>query len=217
MAAADVLALVALVVVLAVAAEMVGDRVGVPNFVFFILAGLVVGPPGLGWIDHEVFGKGLGVVVGLSVAVILFHSGAGITVPELRQAPASVFRMAVGGVVVTFVGMTAAVFLLLNVPLGVALLIGALLVATGTTVIEPLLAAVPVHEDLASALDIEATITEVAAGVLSVAVFHGVTLGEPDSSEFAATFAWVLAVGVVVGAVGAAVAWLAFTVPERAP
>jgi len=217
MAAADLLALIALVVALAVGAEMVGDRLGVPNFLFFILAGIAVGPPGLGLVDHQVFGEGLGVVVGLGVAIIIFHSGSGITVDALRAVPPTVYRLATVGVLVTFLGAAAVAYVAMNVPPGIAVLIGALLVPTGTTVIEPLLSAVPVREELASTLDIEATVTEVSAGILGIAVFYGITLGEPDPGAFVVLFAWHLLSGVAVGLVVAAGAWFMFTVPQHAP
>lgn len=217
MSAADLFVLIAVVTVLAVTAEMLGDRIGMPNFLFFILAGLVVGPSGLGLVHHEVFGEGLAVVVGLSIAIIIFHSGSGITREVLREAPEVTPRLVTAGVVVTFLGAASVTYLVMSVPLGIALLIGALLVATGTTVIEPLLASVPVRDRLAAALEIEATVTEVTAGVLAVSVFHAITVGEPEPTRLLFLFSWVLVVGVVVGAVIGTIAWFLFTKPEHAP
>jgi NhaP-type Na+/H+ or K+/H+ antiporter/Trk K+ transport system NAD-binding subunit len=217
MAAADILALIAVVAGLAVAAEMLGHRFDVPTFLFFILAGLVVGPPGLGLVHHGVFGENLGILIGLGVAVIIFHSGSGITVEALREAPREVYLLGTVGVLVTFLGASAATYLLMDVLPSTAVLIGALLVATGTTVIEPLLASVPVREDLAYTLEIEATVTEVAAGLLAVSVFYGITLGVPEPGKFAVMFVLHLLIGILVGAAVAAAAWLVFTVPEHAP
>lgn len=217
MSAAELLGLIALVIGLAVAAEILGDRMGKPNFLFYILAGLAVGPMGLGVIHHDVFGENLGVVVGLGVAIIIFHSGSGITRDELRKAPRTVIFLVTGGVIVTFLGSATVTYLMMNVTIELALLIGALLVATGTTVIEPLLAAVPVRDQLVSTLEIEATVTEVSAGILTITVFNAVALGEPDTIEFAFLFLWVLGVGIVVGLVGGTIAWFMFQFPDHAP
>ena len=216
MAAADILVLIAVVMTLAVTAEMLGDRLGVPNFLFFIAAGLAVGPVGLGLVHHDVFGDSLAIVVGLGVAVIIFHSGSGITRETVRRAPNATARLATIGVLVTFLGAAAVTYFVMDLPPGIALLIGALLVATGTTVIEPLLAAVAVDERLSYTLEIEATVTEVTAGILSVAVFKAVTVGEPDHARLVFLFGWVLVVGVVVGAVGGAIAWIFLTKPRHA-
>lgn len=217
MAAADLLGLIGLVIALAVAAEMLGDRLGVPNFVFFIGAGLLVGPPGLNLVHHRVFGENLAVLVGLAVALIIYHSGFGITVETLRDAPQTVFPLVTIGVLVTFLGSAAATYLLMDVLPGTAVLIGALVVATGTTVIEPLLASVSVHEDLAATLEIEATVTEVTGGILAVTAFYAITLGEPDPGAFVLQFAWHLTAGVLVGAAVGAAAWILYKVPEHAP
>jgi NhaP-type Na+/H+ or K+/H+ antiporter len=112
-------------------------------------------------------------------------------------------------VVVTFLSTAAVTYLVIGIPPSLALLIGALLVATGATVIEPLLASMPVEESLAATLEIETTFTEVAAGVLAVTVFNAITIGEPDTTEFA----WVLTVGVVAGAA----AWYMFTRSKHTP
>jgi NhaP-type Na+/H+ or K+/H+ antiporter/Trk K+ transport system NAD-binding subunit len=215
--AADLLTLVALVIALAVAAEMLGDRLDLPNFLFFVGAGLVVGPPGLGLIHHGVFGDALSTLVGLAVAFIIYHSGFGITLPTLREAPPTVYPLVTAGLLVTFLAATATTYLLMDVLPGTAVLIGALVVPTGTTVIEPLLASVSVREDLAATLEIEATVSEVTGGVLAVTAFQAITLGEPDPVVFVAKFAGHLTAGVVVGAVVGVAAAALYKLPEHAP
>lgn len=217
MAAADLFAILAIVIGLAVVAELFGSHFAVPNFLFFVLSGVIIGPSGLDILHHEAFGEGLAVIVGLGVAVIIFHSGSGITPDVLRKAPRMAFFLASVGVVVTFLGSAAVAYVLMDVTVGVALLVGALLVPTGTTVIEPLLEAVPLPDHLAHTLEIEALVTEVTAGILSIAVFYGITLGRTNPSQFAAVFVWHLAAGVLVGAAVAAVVWVLFKYPDHAP
>jgi NhaP-type Na+/H+ or K+/H+ antiporter/Trk K+ transport system NAD-binding subunit len=217
MAAAELFAIVAVVIGLAVAAGMLGSHFGVPNFFFFVLAGIIIGPPGLGILHHDAFGEGLAVVVGLGVAIIIFHSGSGITFEMLRGAPRMAYLLATVGTVVTFLGSAAVTYLVLDVSPGIALLIGALLVPTGATVIEPLLEAVPLPNDIAYSLEIEALVTEVTAGILAIAVFYAVTLTQTDPNQFASVFVWHLVSGVLVGGVVAAVVWALFRYPEHAP
>lgn len=217
MAATDLFAILAIVVGLAVVAELLGSRYAIPNFLFFVLSGVIIGPPGLNILHRDAFGNGLAVIVGLGVAVIIFHSGSGITPEVLRDAPRMAFLLSTVGVVVTFLGSAAVTYVFMDVPIGVALLIGALLVPTGTTVIEPLLEAVPLPDHLAHSLEIEALVTEVTAGILSIAVFYGITLGTRDPGQFAVVFAWHFVAGVLVGVAVAAVVWALFEYPEHAP
>jgi NhaP-type Na+/H+ or K+/H+ antiporter/Trk K+ transport system NAD-binding subunit len=217
MAAAELLGVIALVIGLGVVAELAGDRLGVPNFLFFVAVGILLGPVGLGILHHDLFGKSLAAVVGIGVAIIIFNSGRGVTVEVLRGAPPMAFVLSTVGVLVTFLGMGYATYRILDVAPGIALLIGALLVATGSTVIEPILAAVPLRERLAYTMEIEALATEVTAGILSVAVYHAITLTETEPREFAVTFAWHLLAGVLVGAAVAAVVYVLFKLPDHAP
>ena len=52
-----------------------------------------------------------------------------------------------------------------------AFLIGALLVATGPTVITPILQVVPVRDRVATALETEGIVNDVTAAILAVVVF----------------------------------------------
>jgi NhaP-type Na+/H+ or K+/H+ antiporter/Trk K+ transport system NAD-binding subunit len=201
----------------AATAELLGARFAIPNFLFFSLAGVAIGPPGLGLVHHEVFGEGLAVVVGMGVAIIIFHSGSSLSVEALRDAPRMAYLLATVGTTVTFLGTAAVAFVAMDVPPGIALLVGALLIPTGTTVIEPLLESVPLPERLEYTLEIEALTTEVTAGILAVAVFYAVTLTRTEPEEFAVTFGWHLLAGVVVGAGIAAVVCFLFTIPKHAP
>ena len=217
MAAAELFAIVAIVIGLAVVAELFGSHYAVPNFLFFVLSGVIVGPLGLDILHHDVFGEGLAVIVGLGVAIIIFHSGSGITVDVIRDAPRMAFLLSTVGIVVTFLGSAVVTYVVMNVTIGVALLIGALLVPTGTTVIEPLLEAVPLPDHLSHSLEIEALVTEVTAGILSIAVFYGITLGSRNPDQFALVFVWHLVAGILVGGAVAAVVWFLFKYPEHAP
>jgi len=220
-AATELFAAIALVVSVAIAAELLGARFAVPNFLFFTLAGIAIGPPVLGLVHHEVFGDGLAVVVGMGVAIIIFHSGSNLSMEAIRDAPRMAYLLATVGTVVTFLGTAAITYVAMDVPTGIALLIGALLVPTGTTVIEPLLAVVPLPERLEYTLELEALATEVTAGILAVAVFYAVTLTRTNPEQFAFVFGWHLLSGVLVGAVVAAVVWVLFKkarhAPDRAP
>lgn len=217
MAATDLFAVIALVIGLAITAEMLGARFAVPNFLFFGIAGIVLGPPGLQVVDHQVFGEGLSVIVGLGVAIIIFHSGSDIHIETIRNAPRMAYLLATVGTLVTFLGSAAVTYLILDVSPGIALLIGALLIPTGTTVIEPLLAAVALPDRLANPLEIEALVTEVTAGIMAISVFYGVTLTETNPDQFLFVFVWHLLAGVLVGGLVGGSALFLFTYPEHAP
>jgi len=218
----SLLLIVAIIVALGVASQIVSDRFRVPSVLFLILSGIAIGPEGLGIVTRESFGtEGLSIIVGLSVAIIVFEGAFHLHLDKLREAPSVAIRLVTIGAVISFVGTALAVWLLLDADLGVAFVIGALLVATGPTVITPILEVVPVRRPVAAALETEGIVNDVTAAVMAVVIFKAVTAQELDPDNFVSAFAERIGVGLVVGIVTAVVLWYLIKhidlSPENAP
>lgn len=171
-------AVVALVLALGVASRLIGDRFRVPSVLFLILSGIAIGPEILGIVSRETFGDGLTVVVGISVAIILFEGGYHLQTEKLREAPRSLFRLVTIGATITWLGTAAAVVHFLDTSIAVGLLVGALLVATGPTVINPILQVVTVRDHVGAMLEGEGIINDVTAAALVIVVFEVLIVGE---------------------------------------
>ncbi|MFB6130817.1 MAG: NAD-binding protein, partial [Salinigranum sp.] len=111
----------------------------------------------------------------------------------------------------------AAVRFLLGAVWPVAFLVGALLVATGPTVIAPILEVVPVRDRVATALETEGIVNDVTAAILAIVIFEAITIGVSDPTEFFTLFAQRLSVGIVVGALVAAVVFYLLRYVDLSP
>jgi len=169
--ASNTLVIVALILALGVAAQVLADRFQVPSVLFLILAGVAVGPEGVALVTLDVFGDSLTTIVGISVAIIVFEGSFHLKVDKLREAPSAALRLITVGAIVSFVGTTVAVRLFLGADWGISALVGALLIATGPTVITPILAVVPVRDRVAAALETEGIVNDVTAAILAVVIF----------------------------------------------
>ncbi|UPV99924.1 cation:proton antiporter [Halorussus gelatinilyticus] len=192
---------------LGVAAQVLADRLEIPSVLFLILAGIAVGPEGLGIITPAAFGSSLPAIVGLSVAIIVFEGAFHLKREKLRQTPRAAFRLGTVGAIIGLVGTAIVVRLALGTSWGLALLIGALLVATGPTVITPLLDVVPVRDRVGAALETEGIVNDVTAAILSVVVFDLVTPGNPETTSLFQSFITRLGVGILVGVLAASILW----------
>ncbi|WP_436925087.1 cation:proton antiporter domain-containing protein [Halosimplex amylolyticum] len=190
-----------------VAAQVLADRLQIPSVLFLIVAGVLVGPEGLGLIDPEVFGEALPAIVGLSVAIIVFEGAFHLHVDRLREAPRETLRLVTVGAFVSLVGTAVVVKFVLGASWDVALLVGALLVATGPTVITPIMDVVPVRERVATTLETEGVVNDVTAAILALVMFEYVLLGSSGLPTLIQKFATRLALGIVVGCLVAAVVW----------
>jgi len=207
----DILIIVALILGLGVVSQVLADRFQVPSVLFLILSGVAVGPEGLGVVTREVFGGALSVIVGVSVAVIVFEGAFHLKAEKLREAPSEAFRLVTVGAVISFVGTTLAVRFLLGAEWTISALVGALLVATGPTVITPILAVVPVRDRVAAAMETEGIVNDVTAAILAVVIFRLLGSEGVMASEYLVVFVEKMGVGIFVGLSTAGVLWYLLT------
>ncbi|MHB9285473.1 cation:proton antiporter [Halobacteriales archaeon Cl-PHB] len=192
---------------LGVTAQVLADRLQVPSVLFLLLTGVLVGPEALGIVTPSVFGDALPAIVGLSVAIIVFEGAFHLRLERIRQAPRDTLRLVTIGSVVTLVGTAIAVRYALDVPWSVSVLVGSLVLATGPTVISPIVDVVPVRERVASTLETEGVVKDVLAAILAVVTFEFVVLAEGQVARAVVEFVFRLGTGATVGAGVAVLVW----------
>lgn len=174
---------------------------------FLILAGVAVGPEGLGVITPAVFGDGLPAIIGLSVAIIVFEGAFHLNFERLRESSRETLRLITIGAVISLVGTAIVVRYVLNTRWDVALLIGSLLVATGPTVITPIMNVVPVRDRVATTLETEGVVNDVTAAILAIVMFESVLLETHGFPTLIREFGERLGVGILIGSVVAGIIW----------
>ncbi|MFC6766886.1 cation:proton antiporter [Natrinema soli] len=216
----ELLLLVASIVGLGVFSQLLSARFRVPSVLFLIASGVAIGPEGLGVLTIDSFGEsGLSTIVGLSVAIIVFEGAFHLKISKIKEAPTAVFRLTTIGAAIAFLGTAAAVHFFLGANWDIALLIGALLIATGPTVVTPILKVVPVRDRVAATLETEGIVNDVTAAILAVVLFKAMTLGEETLTPdlYLQLFAERLGTGLLVGVVIAAVVWSVLQYVDLSP
>ncbi|MFD1589334.1 cation:proton antiporter [Halorientalis brevis] len=205
--ASNLIPIVVTILGLGVVSQIIADRLEVPSVLFLVVAGLAVGPEGLGIVTADSFGQSLSGIVGLSVAIIIFEGSFHLTLDKLRQTPREALRLITLGAIIGLVGTALAVRFALGVSWGLSFLIGSLLVATGPTVITPILDVVPVRDRVAAALETEGIVNDVTAAILAVVTFELVVLGNHENAGLVEAFLSRLGIGMLVGLFTAGVMW----------
>jgi NhaP-type Na+/H+ and K+/H+ antiporters len=204
MAATELLLLVAGIIAIGVLAQLLSSRLRVPSIIFYIAAGLILGEPGLGLLTAETFGDGLQTIVGIAVAIIVFEGAFHLKIERVKEAPKAAIRLVTVGALIALIGTAAAVKFAFDVPWNLALTTGALLVATGPTVVTPILDVVPVRDRVAAALETEGIVNDVTAAILAIVFFKTVN-PEAVAEGFLNAFLTRLGVGLLVGTLVAGV------------
>ncbi|MHC3379466.1 cation:proton antiporter domain-containing protein [Haloarcula sp. H-GB5] len=211
--------LVAGIIGLGVLAQVLAARLRVPSIIFYLLVGVIIGQPGLGIIGDGTFGGALSAIVGLAVAIIVFEGAYHLRFDRLREAPAATFRLVTVGAAIALVGTAIAVkfaFSTAAVSWNLAFLIGALLVATGPTVITPILDVVPVRDRVAAALETEGIVNDVTAAIIAVVIFETVNPAVASESLLRG-FALRLGTGLLVGLIVAGVLYYLLQYVDLSP
>ncbi|RAW45346.1 potassium transporter [Halorubrum sp. 48-1-W] len=214
----SLLPVVAVVLVSGLGVQLLAHRLKLPSVVFYLVIGVVLGPELLGLVTLDTFGNGLEIIVGLSVAIIVFEGAFALRIDRIRRASTVSLRLVTVSAVVMFVGTTLAVRLLEGATWEIALLIGALLVATGPTVITPILTVVRVRDHVATALETEGIVNDVTAAIVAVVVFETLLLDDLGVPATFLSFLQRFGTGVAAGVLGAGVIYLLLNselVPER--
>jgi NhaP-type Na+/H+ or K+/H+ antiporter len=190
-----------LILVLGIAAQVVGWYTRIPSIVILIGAGLLAGPV-FGWLQPEaVFGDLLTPFISLSVAIILFEGGLSLKLEEIKRTARVVTRLITLGVVLTWVVGALGAWWLLGLDWAPAILLSAILVISGPTVIMPLLRHLRLRGDIGPILKWEGILIDPIGATLALLVFGVILAGGPEEAvlQGLTTLVVTLLVGVILG------------------
>lgn len=169
----------ALVLGLAAICQLVAYRVRVPSILFLLIVGFalgqVVSPEAV--LGRDVLFAGVNICVG----IILFEGSLSLRFKELRGLGKAVWRLCSLTVLIAWILITSAA-LVAGVKWELALLIGALLVVTGPTVIAPIVRQLRPTRRVSSMLRWEGIVVDPIGAVLAVLVFQAIIVGAPEGA-----------------------------------
>lgn len=197
----------ALTVALAMAAGMLAQSIArhlkLPGIVILLGSGVLLGPDILDLVRPETLGKALPLLVGFSVAVILFEGGLCLRIKRLRREARTIRALLTVGALITGLGGTLSARWLMGWDWRLAALFGSLVIVTGPTVVTPLLRRIKVTHRVSTVLEAEGVFIDAIGAVVAVVTLQAVV--SPMGERFGVAFLDVIArlgFGVVFGSIG---------------
>ncbi len=195
----------ATVIVLGIGAQWIAWRINLPAILLLLIAGFVAGPVTGFFNPNHVFGDLLLPLVSVSVGIILFEGGLSLKFSEFKEIRKAVINLVTIGVLVTWVLSTAAAYFLFGLDFRLSVLLGAILVVTGPTVIIPLLRHVRPSGKSGSIMKWEGIVIDPIGAILAVLVFEAILSGgvAEASEQVGLSVIKAALIGVVSGLLGA--------------
>jgi len=156
-------------------ARLFSSITGFPSVVILLLSGLFIGRSGLGLVEPLDLGQGLETIVGLLVCLVLFEGGLNLKLPEgnIRNTVLKI------SLVRLFISLSAGIFIahwLAGLSWQVAGIYSAIVLATGPTVVSPLVEQIKLASPLSEVLKAEGLLLEPIGAVLALLLLE-LTLG----------------------------------------
>ena len=151
-----------------VIAQSLARHLRIPGIVLLLLTGAALGPEALGLVHPDALGAGLDLLVGFSVAVVLFEGGLNLKLGRVRREAQTIRRLITLGALVSLTGGMFAARYVLGWDWRTAILFGSLITVTGPTVTLPLLRRIRVTPSIATILEAEAVLIDPIGAIVAV-------------------------------------------------
>ena len=197
----DVILTLSLLLVAGLLARLLATLVHVPEIVFLLAIGALLGPSALDVLDVPLDSLGAQLVFTLGVSSILFYGGLNLSLEILRKVWLSLGLLAVLGVVVTAVITGAAAALVFGIPFEQGLLIGAVLSPTDPAILIPLFIGSRLRPKVAQTVVAESAFNDPTGAVLALAVAGALISGKNSLTGPAGDFLGQLALSTVGGVI----------------
>lgn len=171
-----ILLLVVGIAVAGVFGQWLGWKLWLPAIIPLLVIGALLGPVGGVIHPSEALGEVMRPAIGMAVAIIVFEGGLNLNLRELRSAGSGILRLVAVALPLNWLLGTLAGHWVAGLSWPVAILVGAILVVTGPTVIMPLLRQAKLEPRAAAFLRWEAIVNDPIGATLTLLVLSYLTL-----------------------------------------
>lgn len=190
------------------ASQWLAAQIRLPAIVVLIAVGLLLGPVS-GVVQLNIEREQLSELIGLGVAIILFEGGMDLKLGEFRRVGHGVGRLTVLGPPLAWLFGSLAAHYIGGLSWPVAIVLGAILVVTGPTVILPLLRQARLNKESAALLKWEGIVNDPVGVLLAVLTFQYFTLSGGGWVSTLKALGAAIAVALVLGGLGGwLIGWL---------
>jgi len=172
------------IIILGIGAQWLSWRFKIPSILLLLIFGFLAGPV-FGILDpDDLMGDLLFPVISFSVAIILFEGGLSLRVKELKEIGKTILALITVGLLITWVIGALTAYYILGLNIQISVLLGAILVVTGPTVIGPMLRHIQPVGKVGDLLKWEGIMIDPIGAMVAVLVFEVILVGGSQAAGF---------------------------------
>src|SRR6195952_2990592 len=164
-------------------AALLAQKIRIPDVAVFLVVGMLIGPAALGLIDIKADSALNQIILLFGASYILFDGGASLRFNVLKQVWITIVVIATAGVLITAAITGLAAYVVLGVPLAVALLLGATLASTDPATLVPIFRQVHIRDRVAQTVMSESAFNDAMGAIVT----FGVLAAAMGTGEFSLT------------------------------
>lgn len=181
---------------------VVSDKLKIPDVAGLLVVGMLAGPAGLGLVNIKADSALNQIIILFGASYILFEGGSSLHLSVLKRVWITIVIIATVGVLITaaITGLTA--YAVFDIPLIVALLLGATLASTDPATLVPIFRQVHIRDRVAQTVMSESALNDAMGAIVTFGVL-AVAMGTGEFSATASLFnlAKQSVIGIVAGLV----------------
>ncbi len=178
------------------------DKTKIPNVLLLLLIGIIIGPVS-GIVSKDFFGELGSVFTTITLVVILFESGAGLNIKEIKSSIGSASLITILNFVITVVLTSFLSRWLLSLDLLSSIFVGSIVGGTSSAVVIPMVKQLKMGNKGSSVLILESALSDVLCLVVGLALLDGIAEGvvapEMVLSKMWKAFLFAIIIGLVGG------------------
>lgn len=195
------LVIFAVVAMTGIICSKLSEILKVPDVVLFLIAGIIIGPSFLQFIDISHYQVENQLILTFGSAFILYLGGKEISLKVLKNVRITVFLLATVGVIISTFIVSKVVGLTFEVSSITALLIGSIISSTDPATLVPIFNQVKIKDKVKQSVISESAFNDAIGAILTSAILAIILSGKFSLSENIYELGIMVVVGVVVGIV----------------
>lgn len=192
-----------MVILFGLAFGKISEYIKMPDVVLYILAGILLGPHFLNWVNIIKYPVENQLILSFGAAYILYDGGREIDLKILNKVKISVSMLSTVGVLISTVIVGYVAQAVFGIPLEYALLLGAVIASTDPSVLVPLFKNMGISNKLKQTIISESAFNDAAGAIITFAILGVITGGVFSATdsilELFKTVGGGLAIGAILG------------------